>query len=98
MILTWLVLIVCHTHVQPTGNIEFRNILEKNLNAYTSANDAGKRDLVKRLADHMRKSLGMRFLKQASDGITWTTVQDKAVIQQKFYQTFRSLRAAASSK
>ena len=84
--------------LQIAGNIEFRNILEQNLQAYTSANDAGKRDLVKRLADHMRKSLGMRFLKQAKDGITWTTVQDKVVIQQKFYQTFRSLRAGASSK
>jgi hypothetical protein len=46
----------------------------------------------------MKKDLGMRFLKQAPDGVSWTTVTERNAVQQKFYQTFRSLRAAAKKK
>lgn len=81
-----------------TGNTRFREILEQHLGTYTVSDDSAKRSLVTRLANQMRKDLGMRFLKPAPDGVSWTTVNEKSAIQQKFYQTFRSLRAAAKKK
>lgn len=81
-----------------SGNMQFREILEQHLGSYTTADDTAKRNLVAKLADHMRTNLGMRFLKQAPDGVSWTPVVDKAAVMQKFYQTFRSLRASAKKK
>ncbi|KAG7343461.1 hypothetical protein IV203_021406 [Nitzschia inconspicua] len=80
------------------GNIQFRDLLEQNLGSYSTSDDAAKRRMVISLADHMRRDLGLRFLKQAPDGVSWIPVTEKAVVYQKFYQTFRSLRAAAKKK
>ncbi|KAG7372629.1 hypothetical protein IV203_018772 [Nitzschia inconspicua] len=80
------------------GNVQFRELLEQNLGSYSTSDDAAKRRMVISLADHMRRDLGLRFLKQAPDGVSWIPVTEKAVVYQKFYQTFRSLRAAAKKK